>query len=136
MCRHTYPREEVILQKNITPTKIQFSSDPSFECVTSSGRISLILFTMAQVPVVVMDRGNNTTCTINLHGCTIVSWRVNNQEQLFVSKRSVFDGKKAIRGGIPFVFPIFGASSVMPQHGFARISRYTRTYTGKEKKAM
>jgi hypothetical protein len=26
-----------------------------------------------------MDRGNNTTCTINLHGATIVSWRVNNQ---------------------------------------------------------
>ena len=33
----------------------------------------------AQVPVVPMDRGNNTTCTINLHGATIVSWRVNNQ---------------------------------------------------------
>ena len=77
----------------------------------------------SQVPVVMMDRGNNTMCTINLHGCTIVSWRVNNQEQLFVSKKSVFDGKKAIRGGIPFVFPIFGPSSVMPQHGFARISR-------------
>jgi glucose-6-phosphate 1-epimerase len=45
------------------------------------------------------------------------------QEQLFVSKKSVFDGKKAIRGGIPFVFPIFGASNVLPQHGFARISR-------------
>ena len=36
---------------------------------------------MASPPVVVLDRGNNTTCTINLHGCTIVSWRVNNQEQ-------------------------------------------------------
>ena len=33
----------------------------------------------AHVPVVPMDRGNNTTCTINLHGATIVSWRVNNQ---------------------------------------------------------
>lgn len=75
-------------------------------------------------PVVVLDRGNNTTCTLNLHGCTIVSWRVNNQEQLFVSKRSVFDGKKPIRGGIPFVFPIFGPSNFGPQHGFARISRW------------
>ena len=36
-------------------------------------------------PVVPMDRGNNTTCTINLHGATIVSWRGNNQ----VSKRSL-----------------------------------------------
>lgn len=34
----------------------------------------------------------------------MVSWRVNNQEQLFVSKQAIFDGKKAIRGGIPFVF--------------------------------
>jgi len=33
----------------------------------------------SHVPVVPMDRGNNTTCTINLHGATIVSWRVNNQ---------------------------------------------------------
>ena len=40
-----------------------------------------------------------------------------------MSKKSVFDGKKAIRGGIPFVFPIFGASNILPQHGFARIAR-------------
>ncbi|XP_040569004.1 uncharacterized protein [Lepeophtheirus salmonis] len=76
-------------------------------------------------PVVVLDRGNNTTCTLNLHGCTIVSWRVNNQEQLFVSKKSVFDGKKPIRGGIPLVFPVFGHSHYGPQHGFARICRWT-----------
>ena len=46
------------------------------------------------------------------------------QEQLFVSKRSVFDGKKPIRGGIPFVFPVFGSSTILPQHGFARIVRW------------
>ncbi|XP_053957853.1 uncharacterized protein LOC128863001 isoform X2 [Anastrepha ludens] len=74
--------------------------------------------------VVVLDRGNNTTCTINLHGATVVSWRVNNQEQLFVSKLASFDGKKAIRGGIPFVFPQFGPWSFGPQHGFARITRW------------
>jgi D-hexose-6-phosphate mutarotase len=36
----------------------------------------------------------------------------------------VFDGKKPIRGGIPFVFPVFGTSTIQPQHGFARISRW------------
>ena len=46
------------------------------------------------------------------------------QEQLFVSKRSVFDGKKPIRGGIPFVFPVFGASNILPPDGFARITRW------------
>ena len=39
----------------------------------------------ASVPVVPMDRGNNTTCTINLHGATIVSWRVNNQVMVWAS---------------------------------------------------
>jgi len=78
-------------------------------------------------PVIQLDRGNNTTCTVNLHGCTIVSWRVNNQEQLFVSKRSVFDGKKPIRGGIPFVFPNHGHSfhgTLLPKHGFARVCQW------------
>ncbi|KAK9751876.1 Aldose 1-epimerase [Popillia japonica] len=79
---------------------------------------------MAATSVVVLDRGNNTTCTINLHGATVVSWRVNNQEQLFVSKQAVFDGKKPIRGGIPFVFPQFGPWTFGPQHGFARIIRW------------
>ncbi|XP_018353169.1 PREDICTED: glucose-6-phosphate 1-epimerase isoform X1 [Trachymyrmex septentrionalis] len=99
----------------------------------------------AATSVVVLDRGNNTTCTINLHGATVVSWRVNNQEQLFVSKQAVFDGKKAIRGGIPFVFPTsetignqdsdklqdgfffrpqFGTWTYGPPHGFARIIRW------------
>ena len=41
---------------------------------------------MAQTPVVVLDRGNNTTCTINLHGCTIVSWRVNNQVRIYLKR--------------------------------------------------
>ncbi|XP_046403351.1 putative glucose-6-phosphate 1-epimerase [Ischnura elegans] len=78
----------------------------------------------AATSVVVLDRGNNTTCTINLHGATVVSWRVNNQEQLFVSKQAVFDGKRPIRGGIPFIFPQFGPWNYGPQHGFARIIRW------------
>ncbi|XP_026758981.1 uncharacterized protein LOC113518316 [Galleria mellonella] len=79
---------------------------------------------MAATSVVVLDRGNNTTCTVNLFGATVVSWRVNNQEQLFVSKQAVFDGKRAIRGGIPFVFPQFGQWAFGPQHGFARVARW------------
>lgn len=43
----------------------------------------------------------------------------------YFSKLAVFDGKKAIRGGIPFVFPQFGASQFGPNHGFARIVRWT-----------
>ncbi|KAL0089375.1 P-loop containing nucleoside triphosphate hydrolase protein, partial [Phycomyces blakesleeanus] len=41
---------------------------------------------------------------------------------LFSSKKAIRDGSKAIRGGIPIVFPVFGTSEKvkLPQHGFAR----------------
>ncbi|CAH2102161.1 unnamed protein product [Euphydryas editha] len=43
---------------------------------------------------------------------------------LFKTKQAVFDGKRAIRGGIPFVFPQFGQWAFGPQHGFARVARW------------
>eukprot|EP00605_Chrysophyceae_sp_TOSAG23-4_P000502 GSChrysophyteH1.ASY1.ANO1.563.1 assembled CDS len=75
---------------------------------------------------------------VYLWGATVTSWKDTNnrgvqynaKEQLFLSSQAVFDGKKAIRGGIPVVFPQFGAkklteNSSMSQHGFARTSLWT-----------
>ncbi|XP_065836916.1 uncharacterized protein [Oscarella lobularis] len=59
---------------------------------------------------------------VHPHGATLTSWKVDNQELSFVSKNAVYDGKKAIRGGIPIVFPNFGPWDLGPQHGFARTS--------------
>lgn len=63
-------------------------------------------------------------CVISRVGCTIISWKVNNVEQLFISKAAILDGTKPIRGGIPIVFPQFGTGSLINdpkrQHGFAR----------------
>jgi len=63
-------------------------------------------------------------CEIYLFGCTITSWINGGSEKLFLSPTTPFDGVKAIRGGIPIVFPQFGqpSGSIMPQHGFARTS--------------
>ncbi|KAH8700232.1 galactose mutarotase-like domain-containing protein [Talaromyces proteolyticus] len=65
--------------------------------------------------------------SVHLYGATVTSWKLaNGQEQLFVSSKAILDGSKAIRGGIPVVFPVFGppppnhATSSLPQHGFAR----------------
>ena len=47
---------------------------------------------------------------------------------LFLSEKSLFTRGKAIRGGIPLIFPWFGAhatDSKKPQHGFARTSEWT-----------
>ena len=42
-----------------------------------------------------------------LHGATVVSWKSNNgKENLFLSSKAVLDGSKAVRGGIPLVFPV------------------------------
>lgn len=71
------------------------------------------------------DGNEHSKLTVHLHGATVISWNNRGQEILFCSKRAVFDNEKAIRGGIPLVFPQFGPWSLGPQHGFTRIKRWS-----------
>ncbi|HQX90937.1 MAG TPA: D-hexose-6-phosphate mutarotase [Thermomonas sp.] len=58
---------------------------------------------------------------VALHGAQVLSWKPDDgRERLFVSTRAVFDGKAAIRGGIPVIFPQFGERGTLRRHGFAR----------------
>lgn len=63
-------------------------------------------------------------CKVHELGATVLSYFDGKREILFVSREAKLDGSKAIRGGVPLVFPIFGPptepDSTMPQHGFAR----------------
>jgi glucose-6-phosphate 1-epimerase len=44
---------------------------------------------------------------VYLYGATVTSWKLaDGEEQLFVSSKAILDGSKAIRGGIPVVFPV------------------------------
>src|SRR3954471_8820592 len=68
---------------------------------------------------------------ILLYGATIISWRdAAGQEKLFLSSSAKLDGSGPVRGGVPLVFPVFGkaldhaATAALPQHGFARTSRW------------
>jgi len=67
---------------------------------------------------------------ILLHGATILSWKdASGDEKLWLSDAAKLDGSGAARGGIPIVFPVFGTNSEhgagsLPQHGFARNSRW------------
>ncbi|XP_061174430.1 uncharacterized protein LOC133183496 [Saccostrea echinata] len=74
--------------------------------------------------VVLLKLNDIAEVSVHLHGATIISWKCKAQEVLFVSKNALFDNKKAIRGGIPLVFPCFGPWEKGPQHGFARIKRW------------
>jgi len=62
------------------------------------------------------------------YGATILSYKPSGNDDsdcFFVSRDAKKDASKAVRGGIPLVFPIFGPppseyEDKMPQHGFAR----------------
>jgi glucose-6-phosphate 1-epimerase len=90
---------------------------------------------------------------ITLHGAHVVSWiPAGAGERLYLSERSRFEAGRAIRGGIPVIFPQFGdggplqipagSSSVARpkgekrlgvRHGFARISTWTLVGTRQDK---
>jgi D-hexose-6-phosphate mutarotase len=68
------------------------------------------------------------TGRIFLHGAHIAAWQpAGAQPVLFMSAQSHFSPGKAIRGGVPLIFPWFGAragDAKAPQHGFARTATW------------
>jgi glucose-6-phosphate 1-epimerase len=65
---------------------------------------------------------SGASCKIHDFGVTVLSYKTGaGRECLFVSRDAKLDGSKAVRGGIPLVFPQFGQpDKSMPQHGFLR----------------
>ena len=58
---------------------------------------------------------------IALHGAHLVSWQTaDGCEQLYMSPQSAFASGKAIRGGVPVIFPQFSARGPYVRHGFGR----------------
>ena len=41
-----------------------------------------------------------------LYGATVISWKSNGKENLWLSKAAKLDGSKPVRGGVPVVFPV------------------------------
>jgi len=57
---------------------------------------------------------------VALQGAHVLSWVSGGRERLFLSPSNHWDGRTAIRGGIPVCFPQFNARGNLPRHGFAR----------------
>ncbi len=58
-------------------------------------------------------------------GAHVTSWvPAGGTEQLFVSANARYGAGQAIRGGVPICWPQFGPFGSLPQHGFARVSRW------------
>jgi len=85
---------------------------------------------------VILNHPKGATVEILLYGATVISWKSPGAaggeplERLFVSSKAVLDGSKPVRGGIPIVFPVFGAPALpqflkLKQHGYARCSTWS-----------
>ncbi|XP_067949369.1 uncharacterized protein [Watersipora subatra] len=77
-----------------------------------------------EVDMVTLNLDDDNRVVIHMFGATVISWICGGKERLFLSSTSLFENGKAIRGGIPVVFPQFGPWKLGPQHGFARISMW------------
>lgn len=67
-----------------------------------------------------------STATLYLHGAQLTSFAWNGEPPLlFLSERARFGADRAIRGGVPIVFPWFGDRDGLPAHGFARTSEWS-----------
>ena len=86
-------------------------------------------------------RANITTpaCTAELYlqGAHLTQWQPTGARPvLFLSERSAYTPGKAIRGGVPIIFPWFGNRTATPDnprtdgpsHGFARTSEWTLAF--------
>ena len=62
-----------------------------------------------------------STAEIYLHGAHVTNFKKHHEPPiLFLSQCSRFEENQPIRGGIPVIFPWFGAREGMAMHGFAR----------------
>jgi glucose-6-phosphate 1-epimerase len=81
------------------------------------------------LPKVVLSSRDGARAEIYLHGAHLTSWipAGSSGDRLFLSARSRFSEGAAIRGGIPVSFPQFAAQGPLPNHGFARVTRWDLT---------
>ena len=58
---------------------------------------------------------------VALHGAQVLSWQTaDGTERFYLSPQAVFDGRAAIRGGVPVCWPQFNLRGPLVKHGFAR----------------
>jgi glucose-6-phosphate 1-epimerase len=87
--------------------------------------------TFGQLPAVTIRAADGAQATVTLYGGHLVSWQTSDgQERLFCSRDSALDGSRAIRGGVPVIFPQFGARGTGMRHGFARVATWQLEASG------
>jgi glucose-6-phosphate 1-epimerase len=77
------------------------------------------------MPKVLIEHASGSRAEVYLYGAHVTSWvPAGGHEMLFLSERAEFEHGKAIRGGIPVVFPQFADFGPLPKHGWLRTSTW------------
>jgi glucose-6-phosphate 1-epimerase len=77
------------------------------------------------MPKVLLEHASGSRAEVYLNGGHVTSWvPAGGHEMLFLSEQAEFEHGKAIRGGIPVVFPQFADSGPLPKHGWLRTSTW------------
>lgn len=91
----------------------------------------IAMTTWGALPAVRIASADGAEATVTLYGAHLVSWKdAGGSERLFVSERSARDGTRAIRGGVPVIFPQFAERGSGMRHGFARVSTWRVDQSG------
>lgn len=78
-----------------------------------------------------LKAADGSSAVLTEHGAHVVSWQTaDGHERLYLSPRSRYAQGQAIRGGIPVIFPQFGATGPLPRHGIVRTVPWHASGTG------
>jgi len=109
--------------------------------------VSATTMQFGQLPALQLRAPDGAEATITLYGAHLVSWKTAprpdavaapglnaaaTQERLFLSTLSALDGGRAIRGGVPVIFPQFAERGNGMRHGFARVSTWRVLESGEQ----
>jgi glucose-6-phosphate 1-epimerase len=100
--------------------------------------VSASTIQVGQLPALQLRAPGGAEATITLYGAHLVSWKSvagaksAPQERLFMSSLSALDGSRALRGGVPVIFPQFAERGSGMRHGFARVSTWRVIDSGEQ----
>lgn len=79
-----------------------------------------------RLPALRIRAADGAAAAISAHGAHVLSWTPRQGgERLYLSGRAESGAGKAIRGGVPVIFPQFAGEGALPKHGFARSRAWT-----------
>ncbi|HEX2207933.1 MAG TPA: D-hexose-6-phosphate mutarotase [Longimicrobium sp.] len=78
-------------------------------------------------PALRLSHDSGSSAEVRLHGAHVTSFvPAGGSEALFLSRAAEFAPGRAIRGGVPVVFPQFAEMGPLPRHGLARAQPWER----------